>query len=349
MKEEKKLPLVSVVILNYNGKKNLGNIIDHCLKSVLESNYPHFEVVFVDNASTDGSPSWVRQEFGHDPRLKVIVNSRNYGFSQGNNIGVKYATGEYVVFLNNDTEVDPMWLRELIKVMEADPSIGVSQSKILLMSERNRFDVAGNYISGYGFAINRGARMIDHGQFDFVDEIFSAKGAALTIRRKVLDEVDLFDPRFFAYFEEADLCWRVWLKGYRVVFVPWSIVYHAWGGTTSKVAPLQQRKILLYHGFKNRINTLIKNLGIRNLFEIVPKHIILCCGIILYFTLKRRPIDGFLIAKAILWNLTNLKNTWRKRNVVQYQIRTVPDEYIMSRVGRKGNISYFINLLLNVY
>ena len=122
-----KWPLASIVILNYNGAK----FIDQCLKSVLNTYYPNFEVIFVDNASTDDSVK-IAKSFSTDSRLKIIVNSSNVRFAEGNNIGAMHAKCEIIVFLNPDTEVDPNWLKELIKVMTSSQLIGAAQSKLLL-------------------------------------------------------------------------------------------------------------------------------------------------------------------------------------------------------------------------
>ena len=124
----KKMPLVSVIILNYNGME----FVESCLESVLSTDYPDFEVLFIDNASIDGSLEYVEDKFGRNTRIKIVANEKNYGFAEGNNIGFKHTEGEYVVFLNIDTDVEPDWLSELVKVFEADPTIGAVQSKLLL-------------------------------------------------------------------------------------------------------------------------------------------------------------------------------------------------------------------------
>jgi len=324
-------PFVSVVILNYNGKE----FLKCCLRSVLDSDYPNFEVIVVDNGSTDSSAEFVKEMFGGDPRLKILLNHRNLGFAEGNNVGIKVAKGKYIVLLNNDTETSSLWLKEIAKVMESDLTAGACQSKLLLMSDRKTLDSVGAYLSPFGLLVHKGIGEVDRGQFDNIHEIFTAKGAALTIRREVLEEVGLFDSEFFAYLEETDLCWRIWLSGYTVLFVPRSIVYHAWGSTLSKIGPLYARYILRFHATKNYIKTLLKNLDTRNVFKILPVHICIWLGIVLLFILRRRLHDAMFTMKAICWNLINLKHIWDERVMVQHHIRRVSDNQIFSRIMRK--------------
>ena len=176
-------PLVSVVILNYNGRK----FVERCLKSVLNTQYSNFEVIFVDNASTDGSFELVKSLFNLNGRLKIIRNDRNLGFAEGNNVGFTYSKGNHIVFLNIDTEVDRRWLRELIMVMEYNLKIGATQSKLVKMCDHNQLDSIGQSIVflGYGYPIDNG---VDKKQFNHVKEIFCADGAAILVRRSAANE-----------------------------------------------------------------------------------------------------------------------------------------------------------------
>ena len=128
-----KAPFVSVLILNYNGEAYLNN----CLDSVLKSNYPNFEVVLTDNASTDKSIQIAQQTFSADPRLRIVINQKNLMFSGGNNAGYLHCRGEYVAFLNNDTVVEPDWLVALVNTMQNDSTIGLAQSLILMIDGKN--------------------------------------------------------------------------------------------------------------------------------------------------------------------------------------------------------------------
>lgn len=316
-----KYPSVSVIILNYNGKA----FVERCLNSVLDTNYPNFEVIFVDNASTDGSADLVKKLFSSDKRLKIIRNNENLG-TAGYNVGVSASVGEYVVFLHIDEEVDQRWLEELIKSMISDQTIGVAQSKMLLMYGRKRLDCAGCFIDCYGWTYKRGEGEKDENQYE-QDEIFYSMNGGMAIKKDLLDKIGGYDPKFFCFYEETDLCWRVWLNGYKVVFVPTSVVYHAVGGATKRML----LPILTFHMSKNHIATLLKNYSIRNLARYLPAYLVLACGMAAYLMLRGEIKGTTAYIKAILWNLLNLKYIWKKRLKVQYLIRKIPDGYLFKK------------------
>lgn len=332
MKNEK---LISIIIVNYSGKKFLKD----CFNSLKNINYNNFEVIMVDNGSTDDSVKYVKSSF---PWVRVIQNEKNLGFAQGNNIGIKASRGEYILFLNNDTIVEPDFLIELVKIIESNPSIGVCQSKLLLMDDKNMLDSVGSFLTQWGFISFEGVYERDNGQYDKYREVFSVKGVSMIVRRKVLEEVGIFDSDFFAYFEESDLCWRAWLGGYKVAFVPWSIVYHKFGGTSTDLG----LPFVYYHSYKNRICSLIKNLNMKNLINFLPIHIILCIGISFYYIFRKLQMrKGLAILKAIMWTIINFNKTLEKRKFIQEKVRKFPDTYIMSKVLKKRNIKYFFDYL----
>jgi len=319
-----KHPLVSVIVVNYNDKV----FIKKCLSSVLNTNYPRFEVIFVDNASTDGSLFLVKKLFENDKRLKIVCNNRNLGFAEGNNIGIKKAKGDYIVFLNCDTEVNPNWLIELIREMESDPLVGAAQSKLLRLQNQKRIDSyvdsAGGFIDFYAFSINRHGK--NRVEFEKVMEIFYAAGAAMAIKRTVLTKVGFFDPEFFFSGEDVDLCWRVYLSGYKVILVPSSLVYHASSGGRAHTS-----ETLLFHGCKNHIMLLLKNYETRNLEKYFIPYLVLVCSFIFYFSLKRDCKKSIAYIKAIVWSLLNFGYIWRARLRVQYLVRKLPDQELFPR------------------
>lgn len=322
----RRLPLVSIVIVNYNGMR----FIEECLNSVLKTSYSNFEVVLVDNASTDGSLMCAREKFGSDFHLKIIANRKNYGPSIARNIGFKKTRGEYVVFLDNDTKVSPAWLQEVVDVLEADVTIGASQSKLMLGDGSGRLDSCGHFLSPFGFPFEIGVGEVDSNKFGGICEIFGAKSAAMAVRRSILEEVGLFDSDYFIYGEETDLCWRIWLRGYRVVLTPRSVVQHFLGGTISP----SSKHLIAYQGSKNGVKNLIKNLEIQNLLRILPLYLMAWFIIAVWFTVLHRSREGIWVIRGIIWNLVNLKRSWKDRLFVQEFIRRVPDRYLMPKIMR---------------
>jgi GT2 family glycosyltransferase len=304
-------PLVSVVILNYNGK----NFVSQCLKSVLSNVYPNFEVLFVDNGSKDGSVALVEKLFGDDSRLEILKLGKNMGFALGNNIGIERCKGDYIMFLNNDTIVEQHYLAELVKVMEEQSDVAAVQSKLLKMDNPKLLDSAGDFVDYFGLTYNRG-KGENADQYDQMDEIFSARGAAMMVKSSVLKTVGVFDPSFFMIYEDIDLCWRIRLKGYKILFSPKSIVYHFSEATTSKL----NRSLPVFHGTKNWIMLMLKNRQQKGLIKFSPLIFLLCS--MTMDIIKRRDIESFLARlQAIGWALRNLRQIWTKRLFVQKMLK----------------------------
>jgi len=303
-------PSVSVVILNYDRRE----LIESCLSSVLSTDYSNFEVIFLDNNSPDGSAELVEEKFGDDARIRVIRNLSNIGCAAGNNMAAKHVKTKYVVFLNNDTKVDPDWLKELVTVMEADSTVGCAQSK-LLSQDRKHIDSAGDYMFPWGSAFRRGEGEKDRGQYDRLDEIFSACSAAMITRLTIFREVGMFDPKFFTFLDDVDLGWRIRLAGYRILFVPSSVVCHARGATVDK----KFASAMVFLSEKNRILMMIKNYDLKNLLKYLP--------ITIALTLFGAMPCDYLRAriKALLWILLSLREILMERSKVQTFVRKVPD------------------------
>jgi len=248
-------PRVSIVIVSWNGR----SLLQTCLPSVLNTDYPDFEVILADNASADGSAAWVASEY---PSVKIVRHPDNWLFCRGNNAALPHATGELILLLNNDVEVPADWLRPLVEPMTATDDVGAVQPKLLQYDERNRFEYAGGaggFIDRVGYPFTRG-RLFDtmerdRGQYDDARDIFWATGSAILLRRSALDQVGLLDPRFEMHMEEIDLCWRLQRHGYRIRVQPESQVYHIGGASLPQGSP---RKT--YYNFRNSLLLLYKNL-----------------------------------------------------------------------------------------
>ena len=217
-------PLVSVIVLNWNGKKYLKN----CLSSLENQTYSNFEIILVDNRSRDGSVKFVRRNF---PQTKIVENKKNLGVAEGINRGTKLAKGEYIFTLNNDTKLDKNCLERLVEVTERDNKIGMSGSKILSLKNPRLIDSVGLNIYLDGLARGRGRKEIDKEQYNKVEEILLPSACAAMYRKRMLDEIGLFDEDFFAYCEDTDIGLRGRLAGWKAVLVPSAIVYHYYSGT----------------------------------------------------------------------------------------------------------------------
>ena len=322
-------PLVSIVIVNFNG----GEMLIQCLKSVFNSKYEPIEVILVDNKSTDGSVAIAEKLFSEKPNFKVVKLPRNVGFAQGNNVGIRYCKGKYIVFLNNDTVVDPLWLDKLVEVMEKDESVGVAQSKLLQLNNTPLFDSTGDFIDSYCLSFRRGYGEEDHGQYDRIEEVFSARGAAMIVRAYVLREVGAFDPDLFGSCEDIDLCWRVRLRGYKVLYVPQSIVYHVGGAASKKL----DYGFITFHQTKNVLIMSFKNKDAREL--ILHPSIIPVIGAIILDIIKRKNLKLFIARlKAIVYFLKEMQKIYRNRLRTQkMKLHSTAENFIL-----KSNLTAII-------
>lgn len=248
-------PLVSIVILNWNGR----NYLEQFLPSVMASTYSNFNVIVADNASTDDSIPFLRSYY---PLVRIIELPKNYGFAKGYNEALKQVESDYYVLLNSDVEVTPSWIEPVITLMESDHTIGACQPKLILYKDRASFEysgASGGWLDRFGYPFARGRIFdyceIDLGQYDATEPVFWASGAAMFVRAPLYAEIGGLDEYFFAHQEEIDFCWRLQLSGYSVYCCPSSVVYHVGGGTLPKG---NSRKVFL--NFRNNLIMMAKNL-----------------------------------------------------------------------------------------
>ena len=238
--------MVSVVIVNWNGRRYL----ERCLSSVVNQTYPHFEVILVDNGSTDGSVEFVSRTF---PRVRLIANAENMGFAAGSNMGIEVAKGDYIATLNNDAQADRTWLEELVRPMEADERVGMCASKMLFYHQPQLINSAGISLDKVGIAWDRKLGEPET-EGERLQEVFGPCAGAALYRRRMLEEVGLFDEDFFCYLEDVDLAWRARLRGWRSLYVPGAKVYHLHSATSGEGSPFKG-----YFRGRNKVWTIIKN------------------------------------------------------------------------------------------
>ena len=218
MSENFQNPLVSIIVLNYNA----GDLLVNCVKSLYDTSYNNYEIIVVDNASKDGSQKKCKERFD---QIKLIENKENLGYCEGNNVGIRQATGEFIVILNPDTLVEPNWLTELVSAYKKHGE-GLYQPKIISLYEKNILQSTGNmiHIFGFGFAKDKGVP--DSSQSKEIEQIGYASGTCLFTSQSVLKKVGVFDPFLFLYHDDLDLGWRAAQLGIKSYYVPLSVIYH---------------------------------------------------------------------------------------------------------------------------
>ncbi len=258
------LPLVTVIVLSYNSRRHL----EACFRSLLALRYPaeRLELMLVDNASADGSLQFIATRF---PLVTVVNNPDNYGFARGNNEGARLARGQLVAFLNPDMRVEPNWLTELVASLQRDPSVVCAASKILSWNGQH-IDFAGSSANflGYGYQEGWGEPSMSQSSEKL---ILAPCGGAMMINRQVFLDSGGFDEDYFAFYEDLDLGWRLWLMGYQVAYVPRAVAYHVHHGSWDQIP--NAKMSVLYQ--RNAMSTLVKNYDDENLKRVLPVALLL--------------------------------------------------------------------------
>lgn len=296
----------SIIIVTWNGLHHLKNY----LPSVVATNYPYFEIIIADNASTDGSVEWIQTNY---PKCKIASLDHNYGYAGGNNRSVSLAAGDILIFLNNDAKPEPDWLHHLNECL-TETQADILQPKIKSIKEPELFEyagAAGGYIDWMGYPFCKG-RVFDHiekdhGQYDQTDKIFWASGAALTIKKELFNELGGFDEIFQFHMEEIDLCWRALRRGKSIYYCPKSIVYHLGAGSLSESS---SRKT--FYNYRNSLLMLTKNLE-KNLFTKIFLRLFLDGVAGIRFLFKGLPNHTLAIIKAHFSYYTLLKEVMEVR------------------------------------
>ena len=314
-------PLVSILVLNYNGKK----FLEACFNSLLECTYSNFEIVLVDNKSTDDSVAYTEASY---PMVKIVQTGKNGGYSRAYNIAFRETHGKYYLLLNNDVVVAKDWLEPLVQRAEADQSIGALQPKIRSLIDDGYFEYAGacgGFMDKYGYPFLRGRIFYtiekDEGQYDDETDVFWTSGAAMFIRAEALQKSGDLDEDFVHHMEEIDLCWRLHLVGYRLKVIPESVIYH-YAGATIKADSFKK----IYWNHRNGIFTLIKNLEGNNLLKKLIVRYTLDFMNIIQASLGQFDFKhAYAIIKSHIWLLLHIPMMFQKRKAVQ-KIRIVPDK-----------------------
>lgn len=308
----RKLPMISIIILNYNGKKYL----DACFDSISKISYPQdrFEVIMIDNCSVDGSVDYAEENYSW---VRVVSLRRNYGFTSGNNIGVRLANGEYIVLLNNDVVVDRKWLRELVEVACVYPD-SIVTSKALFLHKPDVINNDGSKATfvGRGYCPNAGKKDNDAAHHNSETKlVVQPYGASMLIKKDVYEEIGGFDEDYFTSLEDLDLGLRAWLYGHKVIYAPSSVFYHVAGGTAGKGS--RMTNAMVYHTTKNSYMNILKCFDLPHLFLGVIFSLAYYFETSVWLTLKTGKLDGAqLVFKAHIWVLKNVGSIIEKRTKI---------------------------------
>lgn len=310
--------MISVVVLNWNGKP----LLKECLHSLREQTHKDYEIILVDNGSNDGSVEYVKNNF---PEVKVLALDKNYGFCQGNNEGIKISRGEYVVLLNNDTMATPQWLAELYKAISSNPGVGFCASKMLLYSDHEKIDSAGDGYSLCGAPFKRG-NLEKSEKYNQEELVFGACAGAALYRRSMLDDIGLLDEDFFAIAEDTDIGFRAQLKGYKCLYAPRAIIYHKVNVTLGRMSDFY-----VSYGQRNIEYAYIKNMPLALVLRTLPSHLIYNLAGFFYFLSKGK---GWVFLKAKFSVLLNLRKLLKKRKIIQKNCK-VNNNYIKSMMEKR--------------
>jgi GT2 family glycosyltransferase len=289
-------PTVSVVIVNWNGRRWL----EQCLPTLEAQTFRDFEILVVDNGSTDGSPAWLAEQW---PGVRLLAQADNLGFAAGNNAGIRAGRGRYIATLNNDTRAGPDWLAALVQAAE-EPGVGMVASRIVQWQQPDRLDSAGIEVDWAGIAWNRGwGEPVDTAAASAY--VFGPSAGAALYRRDLLTGIGLFDESFFAFYEDVDLAWRAQQAGWGCRYAPDALVYH-WHSATAGKVPGQK----LYLLARNRLWCVLKNYPLPGLLLALPVIGLTDVLSTAYQTIRNRsgaPIRGRWAA------LQGARLVWRRR------------------------------------
>jgi GT2 family glycosyltransferase len=305
--------LASIIIVNWNGE----HLLQECLDSVFSQTYPDFEVIFVDNNSSDNSAEYVSCNY---PSVKLISMECNSGFSGGNIEGLKHATGEFIVLLNNDARLSPTWLHIVISTLRSNKDVGFCASKILIDNNHPLIDSVGDSFTT-AFNVARVGEHDDEKKHSTGNFVPGACAAAVVYKKEMLDEIGFLDADFFLNHEDTDLNMRAWFAGWKCMFVPEAVVYHKVSASIGKLSDTS-----VYYFSRNNEWFWLKNVPFGLMIWYLPHRLLyeLCsCAFFCLRVGKWRPfLQGKWDAlKGVPMILEKRKNLKKLRRLSSHEIR----------------------------
>ena len=334
---------VSIVIPHWNNV----DVISECLDSILLTDFSDFEIIVVDNASIDNSVEWIKSNY---PSVKIIENDENYGYAGGCNIGANQSSGEYIIFLNNDTIQEKNWLSILVETMNSNSNIAALQPKVLNYYDRNIFDYAGGsggHMDIYCFPFARGRvfekQEKDLGQYNNKEKCFWSSGTCFMVRKNLFYEAGGFDDTFFAHMEEIDLCWRFYAMGFEVWVEPQSVVYHK----NALTLPMHTHK-KHYLNHRNSLIMLFSNYSIKNIFLIGIPRLILEKVACFYSIIMLDWRHFTAILRSLFWIIFHPNVIIKKRKNF-FKIRRIGDRKIIDSMMQSSIVIKYYLLKKQTY
>ena len=315
-----KARLFTVVIPNWNGRRFLKT----CLDSLRAQTYPAIEVIIADNGSSDGSQRYVKANY---PEAVLIELGANQGFTGACNIGMEAARGCFIALLNNDTEVEPNWVAEIVNAFDEHAEVGMIASKMLLFDQRGRIHATGDFFTTDGRAGNRGVWEKDEGQYDCADYVFAACGGSSAYRKSMLDQIGLLDNDYFFLLEDIDLAWRAQLAGYKALYAPGAVVYHRLSATGGGV-------MASFYDGRNAIWLVVKNLPAALWRKYAGQILMRQAGLAWQALKAWRGAEARARLRGMAVGLLTIRGALRKRRRIQ-AAKTVTDDYVDSMLTRR--------------
>lgn len=312
---------VNVIIPNWNGIK----LLKICLPSLRRQTFKDFEIIVIDNGSSDGSVDFIKKNY---PEIHLIKLKKNIGFSPAINLGIKNGNGEYFVLINNDTKVDKDCLKRLVEAADKHSEAGMIACKMLNFNQPELIDSAGDYIDAVGHANNIGLGEKDSVKFNHGGYVFLVTGGGSLIKREVFEKIGFFDHDYFAYMEDVDFCLRAQMVGFKGWYEPKAVIYHMHGETAKRNLAFKE-----YLQFRNMTMTIIKDFPTKLLLKDFNWLKIILVN---FNTVRYLAGQGYLMSglKSEWYVLTHFFKLLKKRQEIQSKIK-VPDDYIIENIKPK--------------
>lgn len=291
--------IVSIIIACYNAEKYIKN----CLDSIKQSIFTNYEVIVIDDCSTDKTKT-ILQKYRDNKKIKIYFLKKNAGPAKSRNFGVTKSHGEYIFFLDADTKIEKNTLKEVIQLFESRKDIGAFQTQLIRPLDQT-LETSGHFLTFFGFPYEINT--------DKFIPIFGSRTASMAVRKTVFQEVAGFDEDYIIYGEDTDLSWRIWLAGYKIYFCPLIKVYHCQKSTLNNNTGYR----VFYEGTKNNTSNILKNASFAMIFWMLPLHLLGWFIIFLKLLIQRRPIYSLYVLKGILWNFIFIHKTLAKRKVIK--------------------------------